>query len=301
MTIHEDLGDFFKAKENDFRMSIDKSMHTIIRLDGMRFHNFTRPFLYPFDPFLRYALDTSLLRVLQKELKGYYALVYFQSDEASIILPAITEADIELPFGGRVEKLIATLLQWNTQFYQTLVTLYQNALRTLDPTVFTPLFGCINSLNRLRDERDIRMDEYIQKVAFFISQNAPSFDCRFLQVSTTDEIGEYLQWRRQDAIRNYKNMLGRMFYSSKAMHKLSANDVIAKLESDYHIQYEDFPAIFKRGTVYRTEKYASLFADGFYDADDATKTFQAYVMQTCETIPLNRLFLPYVAQKEEKN
>jgi tRNA(His) 5'-end guanylyltransferase len=274
MSIVDVLGDKFKIKEKEFRKELDPSKITIIRLDGMRFHTFTRPFLYPFDPYFRYCMDHSLLTLISKELRGYTSLVYFQSDEASIILPPITNEKDMLPFKGRVEKLSAICNQWNLYLYCELCSLIHSP-----PSLFTshPLKKLFDIGLNLGNDL-FYIEKYHQTLKEYIPLSRPGFDSRFIQVSIEDA-QEYLQWRRMDAIRNFKNNIGTQFFSSKKLIGLSADEVIEMVESQYDIKYEEFPSMLKRGTIYQTNKFKNYIDHGFNEEDDLTKEYQDYVLQ----------------------
>ena len=275
--IHDAIGDHFKAQEQQFRLKLDRNKTTIIRLDGMRFHSFTKPFLYPFDPFLRFCLDQSLIELIEKELKSYVSLVYFQSDEASIVLPPITKEEDRLPFDGRVEKLNAILCQWNVFFWSKLL-FSQAKVREL-PSIKTS-FNVVESLlkDASEDYQFLQMDKYFEKLNSFLGKTFPGFDCRFIQVSSFKEIDEYLGWRRVDAIRNYKSMIGNSFFSPKSLKGLTAKEIIEKVEQESHFKYAEFPVFMKRGTIYRTNKFKSWYNDEFLLGDPLTQTFQQDVL-----------------------
>jgi len=276
--IDEALGDFFKSKEEKFRHQLDRNKITIIRLDGMRFHTFTRPFIYPFDPFLRFSLDQSLLEVITKELKSYVALVYFQSDEASIILPPLVREEDHFPFRGRIEKLTAVLLQWNVYFYTKL----QNLIHFFEiPSYDYKLISLLDYVNQIPlalGQHPLDLVKYTAKMALFLPKCRPCFDCRFLQVDTIQETQDYLTWRRKDAIRNYRSMMGYSLFSPKELQDISAFDITQLVKQRFNIDYDSFPTLMKRGTLYRTIKFKDWIDDRFRDADELTIDFQRRIL-----------------------
>ena len=272
-----ELGDIFKAKEAQMRLNLDSGRISIFRCDGWHFHTFTRAFLRPYDPFLHYALESSLLRVLQHDLKGFWALVYFQSDEASVVIPDIEREDVNLPFDGRVEKIFGVLLQWGIYFDRALTQMYGNQLTTVDVDALKPIYKATNQIHQLCGLGDIHINEYLGKIQSWMPNHVPSFDCRTLQLDTKDEVTQYLEWRRKDAIRNAKNSLARMFLSPKQMINLSANEVVDRIETDYGVDYERLPSIIKRGSIYHSEKFADWVNDGFNPTDEDSGRFQTSV------------------------
>jgi len=148
---------------------------------------------------------------------------------------------------------------------------YQNYLRTLHVETFSPLFTIINNLYKNKNHKDIKLDEYIQHINYWIENNPPSFDCRIMQ-SDKKDIDTYIGWRRVDAIRNYKNMFGHVFYSSKSMHQMTADDVVKKVNQEYHIDYRSFPSMMKCGNFYQSEKFKDYITHDFQD-DEITLNF----------------------------
>jgi tRNA(His) guanylyltransferase len=286
----DELGDYFKEKEKEYRQVLLKDRITVMRLDGMRFHSFTRAFLRPYDPFLHYALDGSLLQVLHHELNGYWALAYFQSDEASIILPAIDHEEVTLPFDGRVEKIFGILSQWNTYFDRTITKIYQNALTTVDVDAIKPLYKVTDDIHQLAGKGVIQIHEYIGKILGWLQTHIAGFDCRVFQLDKIDDVPRYLEWRRKDAIRNAKNSLARMFLSPKQMANLSANEVIDLAKERYQLNYESLPVIMKRGSIYHADKFAGWVDDGFMAEDDMSLRFQASIEKMAAAPPLAALW-----------
>jgi tRNA(His) 5'-end guanylyltransferase len=294
------LGDYFKIKEKSFDLTLDPTKITIIRLDGIRFHNFTKPFYYPYDPFLRYSLEFSLLKVLCSEFKGYVSHVYFQSDEASIIIPPV-ELPNQLPFSGRINKVISILLQWNLYFYKELQTLLDKAFNSVN-------FNYPNDLNESMKQfiRKIEVlskkktleefdkyfeSEYWYQLDEFLNekQNYPAFDCRIFQVETKEDVIRYLTWRRVDAIRNFKNSLGFCFYSPKQLKGMSAEEIKRKVEIEYDIKYKELPKIIKRGSLYQFQKYQNWIEHGFEENDKDSNDFQKNIIMHIQN--WNELFI----------
>jgi tRNA(His) 5'-end guanylyltransferase len=300
--LKDELGDYFKEREKELRFSLDKNKITIIRLDGMRFHNFTKPFLAPYDPFFHYCMDVTLHRVIKAELGNFWSAIYRQSDEASIVMLNVVNERSELPFGGRIEKIASALLKWNTKFYQELLWKYRHIRQFMNDfgfDCFNDIFQQIDSIQMRKDKKHINLQSYITNVGYALQTHSPSFDCRFIQLKDPQEITDYFTWRRKDAIRNWKNMLGRQFISHKKMHGLSANEVIEKVEEISELKYVNFPTIMKRGNIYRNLKnYPECIKDGFRRDDDTTIEFKKYVHDTIELPKIKNFFNPYQYNKK---
>jgi tRNA(His) 5'-end guanylyltransferase len=267
--------DPFKFKEFEFQtqLKLDLNKITIIRLDGIHFHSFTQPFLSPFDPYLHYCLEQSLLELLNINLKGYSFLVYFQSDEASIILPHSIDKK-EFPYRGRIEKIRALFLQWNVYFYAKLIEIF-NSIMPFFPSLRYSLYMIDSSL-----KKDDFWSNYKHQIRTWIYSSRPSFDFKGLQVDSMKNVLDYLLWRRMDAIRNFKNKLGQKFYSHQMLQGLSANQILSKIEHDHPtIKYSKIPNLMKRGIVYYNDLNKPwLENDGFNKNDEETQIYQETVI-----------------------
>jgi tRNA(His) 5'-end guanylyltransferase len=249
----------------------------------MAFHTFTRPFLKPIDPFLQYFIQQSFLQYLNGDLRQFWSLCYFQSDEISIVLPAITNQEINMYFGGRMEKLISAFLQVNTIFYRNLIDFYNKAPRQ-DSFRFKILEDIyLAQKNILAPKTNIDLDEYFREISQWLIGHIPFFDCRIaLQTSNIDDIQTYLAWRRIDAIRNYKSRLGQeLIHPRKELLGMTSNKVLEKLENEYGINYEAIPVLFKRGAIYRNpifNKGNTWIDDGFLNEDSLTLKMQNLIL-----------------------
>jgi tRNA(His) 5'-end guanylyltransferase len=76
------------------------------------------------------------------------------------------------------------------------------------------------------------------------------FDCRSFSVPTKWEAINCLIWRQQDATRNSIQMVARTYFSHKACEGRSCDDLQEMLWQDYHINWNDYPAGFKRGRFF---------------------------------------------------
>jgi tRNA(His) 5'-end guanylyltransferase len=264
---------YFKTKEVESAQKIDldyRRKWIIARVDGMRFHTFTRAFLKPYDPYLHYLINTSMLTVLKHEYKTNWKYAYFQSDEVSICFPLLHKEESEFPFGAKRDKIIATLLQINTimQYY-----LFQDQLvsnRSLEKiwNVMIPILDKIPFPQKGRQRE-------IQRPSHFFG-----FDCRVFECYEED-IGRYLTWRRRDAIRNSKSSIARCFVSQKQLSGLNATEQIELLESKHNFNYYTLPTCVKRGMFYINDLHQDDDIDHeFLEEDDLTRQFQEIILKT---------------------
>ena len=93
----------------------------------------------------------------------------------------------------------------------------------------------------------------------YILENAlhdhPVFDCRIFNVPDWVEASNAVLWREQDATKNSIQLAGQSNFSHKEMQGLKNNQVQEKLLLEKNINWNDYPASFKRGSYIKREKY----------------------------------------------
>ena len=94
----------------------------------------------------------------------------------------------------------------------------------------------------------------------YILENAlhdhPVFDCRIFNVPDWVEASNAVLWREQDATKNSIQLAGQSNFSHKEMQGLKNNQVQEKLLLEKNINWNDYPASFKRGSYIKREKYS---------------------------------------------
>lgn len=78
----------------------------------------------------------------------------------------------------------------------------------------------------------------------------PHFDCRVWQVPSRAEAANTFLWREQDATKNAVSMAARSVYSHKELDHKSGPEMQEML-FEKGINFNDYPAFFKRGTFVR--------------------------------------------------
>lgn len=101
--INDDIGERFKAVENDWRATLPSNVFTVIRVDGRAFHTWTRGSDKPFDPRISQAMDDAAVALCQ-DIPGALC-AYVQSDEASIVASDLGTANAQHWFGGVTQKI----------------------------------------------------------------------------------------------------------------------------------------------------------------------------------------------------
>lgn len=100
--MHKDF-EIFKASEAMLDERLPKNSLSVIRLDGSNFSTLTKQFEKPFSKSFEEAMNHAAAAVLNEVFPN--ALVtYVASDEISLV---ISDAHVELPYGGRIQKLVS--------------------------------------------------------------------------------------------------------------------------------------------------------------------------------------------------
>lgn len=97
--------------------------------------------------------------------------------------------------------------------------------------------------------------KFIQQVLANIPEKAhllPVFDARAWDVCSLDVAAEHFVWRETDATRNSLTMAAHAYYSPKELHKAGYAQKHEMLHAK-GINWNDYPAFFKRGTYVRRE------------------------------------------------
>lgn len=198
-----------KKYEKAYRRYLDPQDYILLRLDGRAFHSFTRGLGRPFDPDLTHTMIATT-KALCEQVQGVRA-AYTQSDEISLLITAWKDSDadiskLNLAFGGVEAKLLSLTASIATvEFNQ----IWQND------------FGSHSKLAH--------------------------FDSRLWTFPGTEEgqslVYDYLDWRRNDAIRNSISMVAQSHYSAKQLHGKNSSDMLNMIQeagdswADYHPQY----------------------------------------------------------------
>lgn len=121
----DQLGDRLKSYEPSEKLI--RSLPIIARLDGKCFHNFTKNFEKPFDPYFVSAMG-NVTKWLVEETNA--CMGYTQSDE--ITLTWYTKENSEMLFNGKIFKLTSVLASMCTSKFNT----YYSRLAFFDCRVF---------------------------------------------------------------------------------------------------------------------------------------------------------------------
>ena len=200
------LGDRMKGYESNQRFM--PFLPIIARIDGKCFSKFTKGLERPYDDGFIAAMRL-LTQHLVKETNA--CIGYTQSDEISLVIYS-DDINVELPFGGKVQKMTSLLASIATAKFSQLRPKFLNGYK----------------------EDTLAM-----------------FDCRCFQVPTKDEAANNILWREQDACRNSVSMLARHYISHNEMMNVSSKELQELLWQRHQVNYNDYPAYFKRGSFFR--------------------------------------------------
>jgi tRNA(His) guanylyltransferase len=82
----------------------------------------------------------------------------------------------------------------------------------------------------------------------------PTFDCRVFQLPNKIETANVFLWRERDATKNAISMAARSMFSHKALHAKSGSEMQEMMFSEHGVNFNDYPAFFKRGTFVQRKK-----------------------------------------------
>ena len=117
----------------------------------------------------------------------------------------------------------------------------------------------------------------------------PHFDCRAFQVPTRSEAANVFLWREQDATKNAVSMAARSVYSHNALDHKSGPEMQEMLFAK-GINFNDYPAFFKRGTFVRREPvWREFTADELHAIPEAHRPAPDAKVQRSE---IRRLDMP---------
>lgn len=225
--LSNNLGDRMKKYEYITRTHLIPRTPVIIRLDGRAFHTFTKGFVKPFDSIFTDTMQNTM-KYLCKNIQGC-VLGYTQSDEISLVLIDYKNYDSQGWCDYNIQKCASiaasmATLKFNRSFEQNI-----NA------------YSCF-----AKSQRSLEIERLINTY-YKAASNGATFDARVFNLPK-EEVTNYLLWRQNDATRNSINMAGSANFSPKQMHGKSCSDIQDMLMLEKDINWNNFPAVFKRGS-----------------------------------------------------
>lgn len=212
----DNLGDRMKLYE---RRETDRivcpRLPIYARIDGRCFSKFTKKLNKPFDErFVKTMIDTTASLVHETNA----IIGYTQSDEISLLWYN-DKPDGEIFFNGRIFKITSNLASLTTAFF----------------------------IKHFCDYFDVDISN------MFSQYGMPSFDCRVFELPSKTEAVNAILWRELDATKNAISSAAHSMFSHKSLQNLNGKQMQEKMWQEKNINFNDYPAYFKRGTFVRKE------------------------------------------------
>lgn len=224
--VKDTLGD--RMKEYEMAEAGRKAMigiPLIARLDGHGFHKYTKGLRRPYDQ----RLSQLMIDTTAMLVRETNALVgYCQSDEISLLYYAEYNSRTfsdSYIYGGRYQKLVSLLASKATTFFSR------------------------ESLTRIPENK----------------RRYPEFDCRVWQVPTKDEAANTFMWRELDATKNAISMAAHAYFPHKDLQNVTGSEKQELLFAEQGINFNDYPAFFKRGTYVKRKNVVSQMPDATWE------------------------------------
>jgi tRNA(His) 5'-end guanylyltransferase len=87
----------------------------------------------------------------------------------------------------------------------------------------------------------------------------PHFDCRVFQVPNLDELANCMLWRNQDCTKNAISQAAHHYFSHAELQGKSGAQKQEMLWQQHSVNFNDYPAEFKRGTFVRKQTVSRSF------------------------------------------
>jgi tRNA(His) 5'-end guanylyltransferase len=175
---------------------------------------------------LKRPFDTGLSNLMRETMMAlvdrFGAKVgYTQSDEITLAWYETADSSTDYPFSGRFQKLDSLLAAFATAFFN-------------------------------------------KHLATHLPQKAdqlPTFDCRSFVVPSMQEAYHCFLWRQQDATKNAISMAAQSLFSHKQLQGLHGPQMQELMWKEKGVNFNDFPAFFKRGVFARRAKYSRMLTE----------------------------------------
>ena len=226
----DSLGDRMKADyEARTRYFLPRRTFTLVRVDGRSFHSYTRGCERPFDTGLMADMDATAL-ALCAELTGA-RLAFVQSDEIQVLLTDFDTPQTQAFFDGNLQKICS-----------------------IAASVATARFNQAR-LARWMDESRAAGDSGASASDAIRRFPLAQFDARVWTISSRVEVFNAFVWRQQDTTRNAVSMAAQSQFTHGEPEGVKTNDLQEKLFGERGINFNDYPAGFKRGRAVVRESF----------------------------------------------
>ncbi len=166
---------------------------------------------------------SSLMQTVMKELVDRYNAIvgYTQSDEITLAWYVAPDAPQDYPFDGRFQK------------FESLLAAYATAV----------------------------FNKHLAEAIPEKANELPIFDCRAFVVPNRQEAYHAFLWRQQDATKNAISMAAQSMFSHKSLQGLHGPEMQEKMWAEKGVNFNDYPAFFKRGVFARRAKVRRQMTD----------------------------------------
>lgn len=220
--MNDDFGDRMKMYEQADNQRFLPLLPICVRLDGKGFSKFTKDMKRPYDERMSNLMKATTKFLVEETVAK---AGYTQSDEISLIYYS-DNINSQVFFDGKIQKIISVLSSMCSVFFNYHFDYY---FSESFPETMSVVMG------------DKQISSYCGKMAFF--------DCRAWVVPTLTEAANVFLWREQDATKNAISMAARCYYSHNALLNKSGSE-IQEMLFQKGINFNDYPAFFKRGTFF---------------------------------------------------
>lgn len=167
-------------------------------------------------------LSTLMLDTTKALVDRFGATVgYTQSDEITLAWYFTPDSTSDYPFLGRFQKMDSLLAAFATAFF------------------------CSELAARIPEK------------AGYLA----TFDCRSFVVPTLQEAYHCFLWRQQDATKNAISMAAQSMFSHKSLQGLHGPQMQEKMWAEKGVNFNDYPAFFKRGMFARRVREERVLTD----------------------------------------
>lgn len=122
-----------------------------------------------------------------------------------------------------------------------------------DSLTSEPWFGGVLA-KQLSIGASIATMEFNSSTKWVGNRGRAQFDARVFTMSDAVEVANHFLWRQQDATRNSIAMAAQAKFSHKQLHGVNTAQMQEMLWSEHGINWNDYPAGFKRGRVVRRHR-----------------------------------------------
>ena len=171
------------------------------------------------------------MKYLCENIQGC-VLGYTQSDEITLALIDYKKLDSCAWFDYNIQKCCSIAASMATMAFNRFFS--ENA---------SELF--FSEMNK-KKKSVLVCDDYLDAIAAAVERGA-MFDCRVFNIPK-EEVTNCILWRQNDATRNSIEMVGHANFSQNQLHKKSCKEIQEMLFQERGINWNDYPAHYKRGS-----------------------------------------------------